>query len=112
MTNLRRSQTHGVPLDLLRNRERIIVCRGYRGQINRIYPDKAWGRCQNGVSQRAAHSSPHPAGQHFLLRGTNERTFRTSAAEMTAMGFKMQYDNVFPECDGSTHHQTLWMKEE
>jgi hypothetical protein len=31
---------------------------------------------------------------------------------MTAMGFKMQYDNVFPECDGSTHHQTLWMKEE
>jgi hypothetical protein len=84
----------------------------YRGQIDRIYPDKAWGRCQNGVSQRAAHWSPHPAGQHFLLRGTNERTFRTSAAEMTAMGFKMQYDNVFPECDGSTHHQTLWMKEE
>jgi hypothetical protein len=83
----------------------------YRGQINWIYPDKAWGRCQNGVSQRAAHWSPHPAGQHFLLRGTNEWTFRNSAAEMTSMGFQKQYDNVFPDCDGSTHHQTLWMKE-
>jgi len=83
----------------------------YHEQINWNYPDKAWGRCQDGVSLRGAHWSPRPAGQYFLLHGTNEKTFRTDAADMTAKGFKMQYDNVFPGCDGSTHHQTLWMKE-
>ena len=82
----------------------------YRGQINSNYPDRAWGRCQDGVSQRAAHWSPRPAGQYFLMHGTNDRTFRKDAADLTAKGFKMQYDNVFPDCDGSTHHQTLWMK--
>ena len=45
----------------------------YQGQIDWNYPDKAWGRCQNGVSQRGAHWSPRPAGQYFLLHGTNEQ---------------------------------------
>ncbi len=83
----------------------------YQRQIDWNYPDKAWGRCQNGVSQRGAHWSPRPAGQYFLLHGTNDRTFRKDSADLTAKGFKMQYDNVFQECDGSMHHQTLWMKE-
>jgi hypothetical protein len=83
----------------------------YRRQINWSYPDKAWGRCQNGVPQRGAHWSPRPAGQYFDLHGTNDKTFRSDAAGMTARGFKMQYDNVFQDCDGSMHHQTLWMKE-
>jgi hypothetical protein len=74
------------------------------------YPDKAWGRCQNGVPQTGAHWSPRPAGQSFDLRGASERTFKSDAAAMTAKGFKMQYDNVFQNCDGATQHQTLWMK--
>jgi hypothetical protein len=83
----------------------------YQRQIYWNYPDKAWGRCQNGVSQRGAHWSPRPAGQYFLLHGTNDRTFSKNSADLTAKGFKMQYDNIFQECDGSMHHQTLWMKE-
>ncbi|HEV7480602.1 MAG TPA: toll/interleukin-1 receptor domain-containing protein [Roseiarcus sp.] len=74
------------------------------------YPDKAWGRCQNGVPQTGAHWSPRPAGQSFDLRGASERTFKSDAAAMTAKGFKMQSDNVFQNCDGATQHQTLWMK--
>jgi hypothetical protein len=74
------------------------------------YPDKAWGRCQNGVPQTGAHWSPRPAGPSFDLRGASERTFKSDAAAMTAKGFKMQYDNVFQNCDGATQHQTLWMK--
>jgi hypothetical protein len=82
----------------------------YRRQIDLSYPDKAWARCVNGVPQRAAHWSPRPAGQYFDLRGMGEKTFKSDAAAMTARGFKMQYDNVFQNCDGTTQHQTLWMK--
>ena len=46
------------------------------------------------------------------LRNMAEKAFERDAADMTASGFKMQYDNVYPECGGSMRHQTLWMKEE
>jgi hypothetical protein len=82
----------------------------YRRQIVSSYPDKAWARCQEGVPQRAAHWSPRPPGKYFDLRGMSEKTFKSDAAAMTARGFKMQYDNVFQNCDGTTQHQTLWMK--
>jgi TIR domain len=82
----------------------------YRRQIVSSYPDRAWARCQNGTPQRAAHWSPRPAGQHFELRGMSEKTFEADAAVMTGRGFKTQYDNVFQSCDGTTQHQTLWMK--
>jgi hypothetical protein len=82
----------------------------YRRQIVLSYPDKAWARCQNGMPQRAPHWSPRPLGQHFELRGMKEKTFEADAAVMTGRGFKTQYDNVFQSCDGTTQHQTLWMK--
>ena len=74
------------------------------------YPDKAWGRCENGVPQAGAHWSPRPAGQFFDLRGFSDKAFKSDAADMTAKGYKMQYDNVFQSCDGAKQHQTLWMK--
>jgi hypothetical protein len=37
--------------------------------------------------------------------------FKTEAADMTAKGYEMQYDNVFQDCDGSQRHLTLWMKQ-
>ena len=83
----------------------------YRRQIDFNYPDKAWARCQNGVPQRGAHWSPRPPGQYFDLRNMAEKEFERDAADMTASGFKMQYDNVYPDCGGSMRHQTLWMKE-
>jgi hypothetical protein len=52
-----------------------------------------------------------PPGQYFDLRGSTEKTFKSDAEAMTARGFKVQYDNVFQNCDGTTQHQTLWMKE-
>jgi hypothetical protein len=82
----------------------------YRRRIVSSYPDKAWARCQNGMPQRAAHWSPGPAGQHFELHGMSAKTFEADAAVMTGRGFKTEYDNIFQSCDGTTQHQTLWMK--
>ncbi len=84
----------------------------YNSQIVSNYPDRVWARCQDGVPQRAVHWSPRPAGQRFDLRGVGGKKFEADAAAMTAKGFKVQYDNVFQNCDGTTQHQTLWMKEE
>ena len=86
------------------------------------YPDKVWERCQNNAPQRSAHWSPRPIGEHFQLLATEEkdskgthsvaeRDFKTSVREMTANGFKMQYDSVFEGCGGTTQHLTLWMKD-
>jgi|GEM_PF-1498936 len=84
----------------------------YRRQIVSSYPDKAWARCVDGAPQRAAHWSPRPPGQFFDLRGFSDKAFTSDAADMTAKGFKIQYDNIFQSCDGAKQHQTLWMKED
>jgi hypothetical protein len=74
------------------------------------YPDKAWGRCENGVQQAGAHWSPSPPGQRFSFYGVNDQDFAAKNAELVAKGYALQYDNTFPNCDGSTRHQALWMK--
>jgi hypothetical protein len=74
------------------------------------YPDKAWGRCRNGIPEAGAHWSPRPPGQHFEFRGANNQDFAAKNAEFVAYGYVLQYDNTFANCDGSTRHQALWMK--
>ena len=74
------------------------------------YPDKAWGRCENGVQQAGAHWSARPPGQDFSFYGVNDHDFAAKNAELGAKGYVLQYDNTFPNCDGSTRHQALWMK--
>jgi TIR domain len=75
------------------------------------YPEKIWGRCQDGVPQAGAHWLPRPRGQYFLIHGRTEQDFKADAADMLAKGFRVQIDNTFKDCDGTTRHQTVWMKE-
>jgi hypothetical protein len=39
------------------------------------------------------------------------KEIKSDVGNMTANGFKMQYDRIFEGCDASTQHLTLWMKE-
>lgn len=96
----------------------------YDRQVARnSYPDKVWGRCWNGVPQRAvAHWSPRPPGQYISLNHTvetgssssrtGEKDFKSDGADMAANGFKMKSDSIFQGCDGFTRHLTVWMKGE
>ena len=79
---------------------------------NGNYPDKAWGRCENGIPQAGAHWSPQPAGQHFVFFGGEEPAFNARSAELTAQGYTLQYENTFKDCSGRTRRQALWMKAE
>ncbi len=77
---------------------------------NGDYPDKSWGRWENGVAQSAAHWTPRPSGKHFAFYGTDVAGFNARNAELLAKGLTLQYDNTFQDCDGSTRHQALWRK--
>jgi hypothetical protein len=84
----------------------------FRQRIGSDYPDRAWGRCRNGVLERGAHWSPRLAGHDYIFRPTKgDEAFKSDASEMSSRGYKMQHDNVSQNCDGTNQHQTLWVKE-
>jgi hypothetical protein len=85
----------------------------FQQRIGSDYPDRAWGRCRNGVLERGAHWSPRLPGHDYIFRPTKgDEAFKSDATDMSSKGYTMQYDNVSQNCDGSNQHQTLWVKEE
>jgi TIR domain len=85
----------------------------FQQRIGSNYPDRAWGRCRNGVLERGAHWSPRLPGHDYTFRPTKgDEAFKSDATTMSSRGYTMQYDNVSQNCDGTNQHQTLWVKEQ